>query len=97
LIHIKIMEGYVNNIHMKEIREIIERVIKLSVRMDEIGADDDLLMLGMDSINCIKLLAEIEKVLNIAFDDEDLDLEKWNTINKLTAIIGKYCIVLTDT
>ncbi|MCI9439601.1 MAG: acyl carrier protein [Lachnospiraceae bacterium] len=81
----------------KDIQEkIFEIVTKcISAEDEEICFDDDLREHGMDSINCIMIIVEIEDLYQFEFADEDLILENFRTINKLVDyVIGKISILL---
>lgn len=49
----------------------------------EINYDEDLREHGMDSLNCIAIIVEIEDFYHFEFADEDLVIENFRTINKL--------------
>lgn len=44
---------------------------------------------GVNSIEFIKMLVNIEKEFEIEFDDEMLDIEKMSTLDKLCAVLEK--------
>ncbi|HWT73260.1 MAG TPA: phosphopantetheine-binding protein [Mobilitalea sp.] len=75
------------------IKEILcKKVLRISI--PEIS--DDCLLgeggLGLDSLNFLKLLAEIEKELNISIEDEYWDYNKMNTVNKISMNISAYML-----
>lgn len=43
--------------------------------------------LGFDSIKFINLITEIESEFNIIFEDDELDLEKIDTLEKILALV----------
>ena len=45
--------------------------------------------LSLDSLSFIRVISEIENEFNINFDDEDLDIDKIDSINKISKIIEK--------
>lgn len=45
--------------------------------------------LSLDSLSFIRVISEIENEFNINFDDEDLDIDKIDSINKISMIIEK--------
>lgn len=49
----------------------------------EIGLDDNLVSLGLNSITFIKVVVECEKAFDIEFDDEELDYEVFDTLEKI--------------
>ena len=63
---------------------IHELVIKcINSEAEKINYDEDLREHGMDSVNCIAIIVEIEDLYNFEFADEDLVIENFMTINKL--------------
>lgn len=73
---------------LEKVKSIVSEIIGIS-GVDEIGSDDDLLTLGLNSISFIKIVVTIENSFNITFDDEDLLFHNFNTLNKLTSYIQK--------
>jgi len=72
----------------KKIREFISELIKLEQNaMNSIDSDADLIEFGLDSLNSIELIVRLEDEFNIEIDDNDLFIDKINTINKLINII----------
>ncbi|OBZ15057.1 hypothetical protein A8L34_09670 [Bacillus sp. FJAT-27264] len=55
-----------------------------------INEDEDLMLHGMTSISCIKLVVMLEEKYNFDLKDEDLLIEKYNTFNKLFALLDNY-------
>ena len=43
----------------------------------------------IEDISFIRVISEIENEFNINFDDEDLDIDKIDSINKISMIIEK--------
>lgn len=75
----------------KEIREIVSNIMKdmLLVSIDEIEDDSSLYSVGIDSINVIEIVIELEEKLNIQFREDDLDMENFQTINSINDICSK--------
>ena len=69
------------------VRELIKEVVELTVPIEEVGIEDDLMNLGMDSINSIKVIVAIEEEFGFEFDDEDLNFENFRNIRKLVSYI----------
>ncbi|MBU3198523.1 phosphopantetheine-binding protein [Clostridium estertheticum] len=67
-----------------KILKIIKNNIDLKVNYDEIEFDDDLIQMGVNSLNYIKLIVYIEKEFEIEFDDENLAIKKYDSIKSLT-------------
>ncbi|NSW92018.1 MAG: hypothetical protein HPY74_15340 [Firmicutes bacterium] len=68
-------------------RELIKEVVELTVPIEEVGIEDDLMNLGMNSINSIKVIVAIEGEFGFEFDDEDLNFENFRNIRKLVSYI----------
>ncbi|MBO4347249.1 MAG: acyl carrier protein [Lachnospiraceae bacterium] len=69
-----------------EIRAMIEENLEdeLVSSLDEIDDDEELLIVGIDSINLVSLILLIEDKYDISFDIEDIDMENFNTISKIS-------------
>lgn len=52
-----------------------------------ISGDDTLNRIGVDSVNFVEIIINIEDNFNIAFQDDELLLQNLNTLNKLNTII----------
>jgi acyl carrier protein len=46
--------------------------------------------LGFDSVNILELITALEEKFGILFEDEDLDLANFGTINAIQVTLGKY-------
>ena len=77
---------------MKEkIKEIIcEHTYIVKEELDLLGDNDLLTKLGLDSINVVYIIGEIEEEFNFSFNDEDMLLVNFETLNKIEALILKY-------
>ena len=73
----------------KKIKEIIDSAIKLSIPIEEIKEEDDLVAFGLNSLNGIRIIVKLEKEYNIKFADEDLVMESIQTIKKIKEYISK--------
>jgi Phosphopantetheine attachment site. len=78
---VKGMEKIMN----KEIREIVINLLEL----ENIVIDDEqnLVDIGMDSLIFVKMIVELEIKYDIEVDVEDLVIEKFNTITKISEYI----------
>lgn len=67
-------------------KEIIDLIIDNSF-VDSNGkaiqADDDLIEIGLNSLNCIQLIVLLEDKYNIEFGYSDLSVESVNTVSKI--------------
>ncbi len=75
-----------NSIEMK-IREIVSKNIELSVPIEQISNNYDLTILGMNSVNGIKVIVDIEAEYGFEFADEDLNIDNFRTINNLVSYV----------
>jgi acyl carrier protein len=56
----------------------------------EISPDIHLMESGLiDSISLMKLLTFLEGELNVEFDEQDFDIEKFSTIHKISALVSE--------
>ena len=66
-------------------REELYRLIRDEVRKsfeienDNIDINDNLMEFGLDSINMVMMILEIESIFNIEIPDEDMVLENFDT------------------
>jgi len=75
-----------------EVRSIIVKYLKsgnpLFARLDEIPLDESLLELGyIDSFGVIDLVAFLEGNFNIQILDDEINKEKFGSINKMVALV----------
>ena len=67
-------------------KEIIDLIVDNSF-VDSNGkaiqADDDLIEIGLNSLNCIQLIVLLEDKYNIEFGYSDLSVESVNTVSKI--------------
>lgn len=67
-------------------KEIIDLIVYNSF-VDSNGkaiqADDDLIEIGLNSLNCIQLIVLLEDKYNIEFGYSDLSVESVNTVSKI--------------
>lgn len=67
-----------------EIREIIKDTLDTK---KEIGIEEDLITVGLDSLNTVSLILELEDRFDIAFDDNELLTENFSSIEKIATNI----------
>ena len=53
----------------------------------ELRLNDDL---GLDSLNMVELMVELEERLNIEIDESDLDPAALKTVDQIYALVEKY-------
>ena len=74
----------------KRIRCIISNHIDISVPIDNVGPDDDLTDIGLNSISYIKLVVLLEKEFDFEFNDNELNVEKYKTISSVVNAIESH-------
>lgn len=75
----------------EKIIEIIVEVLKLSEENQKrISGDCDLTTIGLDSLNAIEVVVNLEAEFDIMVDDDDLSLDNLATIELLEQIVEKY-------
>lgn len=87
------IEGQGEFNHMDDIENEVRKLIceileKLTV--DDVTNSDDLQELGLDSLNCIALIVNIEKSFDIEISDEQLGLQYVNNIAAICKLIMNY-------
>ncbi|GAX46875.1 acyl carrier protein [Pseudolactococcus reticulitermitis] len=71
----------------KEIRDIILNNILLDDRSSKLRNDESLIGKGLDSINFINIVVELEEKFSINFPDEKLIFEEAGTVDQIFQII----------
>lgn len=69
--------------NINEINKILEKYIDIK----NIGYKDDLEVQGLDSLSTLKVLIELEEMFNIDFDEDEMDIIHFNTIESINSII----------
>lgn len=76
---------------MKERNDILKIISEQSiVSLNEIGIDDTLSSIGIDSLKMVELIVALEDGFDIAFDDSDLDPSQLPTVGAVIDLVGKY-------
>jgi acyl carrier protein len=77
---------------MDELRVNVIELLKDNVDdpslLDQCGPDDDLSVLGINSLTFIKLVVAMEMEFGVAWSDEDLDFRNFSTINQMISYIS---------
>ncbi|MVP01215.1 acyl carrier protein [Paenibacillus lutrae] len=75
--------------------ELKERIINLlkenlgnAEELDQLGPDDDLSVLGVNSMTFIKLVIATEMEFGVTWKDEDLDFRNFMTVNTIMNYIS---------
>lgn len=75
----------------EKIKEILGTVLELTPeQVEAIGVEDDLIALGLDSLNSIEVIVNLECEFGIQVDDEDLLLDNIASVHLLMELIEKY-------
>lgn len=69
------------------VREIIDNVVNLENPIEKVNSGDNLFLLGMDSLDCVKVIVALENKFDFEFEDEDL-AENFQSINSITRYIS---------
>lgn len=75
----------------EEIREIINKSVGkyLSKPINEIENNENLFTLGVDSMNFIKIIVQIEDGMEIEFQDYEIEKRNWMTINNIYKLVER--------
>ncbi|EST56710.1 hypothetical protein T458_00130 [Brevibacillus panacihumi W25] len=71
-----------------KIRELLAGILELELPVEEIDSSQNLFSLGMDSMDCIKVIVAVEESFEIHFPDEDL-VENFESIRSLVHYIAE--------
>ena len=75
-------------LHEDGIRQTVRRFISSSVRLPDLGDDDNLFESGIvNSLFAIQLLTFIEKTFAIEVGMDDLDIANFKSLNAATAFV----------
>lgn len=66
---------------------IIEQNVKLSEQRKELNPSDGLVNVGINSIDFINLIVKLEEKLDVRFEDEFLDIDRFVTISDIAVYI----------
>lgn len=82
------MRGYIS----QKVLDILKTNIK-GIELTQQQAEEDLSLIGMDSISLIHVIVEIENMFEIEIPDEKLLLSEMNTLSKIVDVV---CIILSE-
>lgn len=82
---------------MKVCKEDVYQVISDVLNIDtefirHMNEAEDLVVFGMDSVSVVQLVVNLEEKYEIEFQDEDMSIERLNTLNKLFSLLERYCL-----
>ncbi|GIQ69513.1 acyl carrier protein [Xylanibacillus composti] len=76
-----------------ELKERVLMILRDNVddpgALDAIGMDDDLSVLGINSMTFIKLVLSMEMEFGVSWDDEELDFQHFSTINNIIRYLSQ--------
>jgi len=71
------------------LRRTIANLTENPLLEQQLEEDQNLQSVGMDSLQIMNLVVEIEMKSNIEFDDDELVMDNFETIHAITSQIGK--------
>jgi acyl carrier protein len=72
----------------QELKELIVERLFLKIEPDQIKDDDNLMEVhNLDSVNVFELVVGLEEVYGISFEDEEFDIEAFQTVNSIAALV----------
>ena len=72
---------------MNDIRAEIKRMLLELLNKEDLDEKHELLSVGLDSLNVIKLIVMLEETFSIRFEDEDLQLKYFHSIDTLSNFV----------
>ena len=72
---------------MNDIRTEIKRMLLELLNKEDLDEKQELLSVGLDSLNVIKLIVMLEETFSIRFEDEDLQLKYFHSIDTLSNFV----------
>ena len=80
-----------------ENEKIIEIIAQIAgMNTEDIELDDELKILGINSLETVELLLEIEETFEITFDISDLDIDELGSIESIINLTNQYIIRRDD-
>ena len=74
------------NISIDKLIEVLSSVIS-DIYFDEISYDEDLSVMGMDSMEFVTIVVALEEEFDCEIPDEKLLISELNTVNKIYEVI----------
>lgn len=75
-----------------KIKRCIEKAIGdelLYFDLESLSDTDSLLNVGLNSLNAIKLIIQVEEVFQLEFEDEDIALTNWKSIGDIINLLKR--------
>lgn len=82
------------NMENEKIIEIIAQIAGMN--MEDIALDDELKILGINSLETVELLLELEETFEIAFDISDLDIDELGSVESVINLTNRYIVKRED-
>ena len=80
-------EAVVSTSVMSTLKEIVLKVLKLEIPASALNEQSNLHELGLESLNVVELLVDIEAAFGIVVDVEDLNGEMFTVLGRLAAFV----------
>ncbi|WP_379133798.1 acyl carrier protein [Paenibacillus sp. sgz500958] len=80
----------VNDVKERVMAMLRDNLGEESGGLDQIGPDDNLAELGVNSITFIRLVLAAELEFGLSWDDEELDYANFSTINNIIEYISSF-------
>ncbi|MBH0357132.1 acyl carrier protein [Bacillus toyonensis] len=74
---------------IRDVQKDIQAKVLEILEVKELSQEEDLTMVGLDSIKSIELIVELEAEFNIVFEDNELLLDNFKTINLITELVSQ--------
>lgn len=71
-----------------DIRNSVIQCVKEALNRETIDEETSLIDIGLDSMNFIRLIVMLEELFDIEIDDDDIELERFLTIDNIEALIA---------
>ena len=72
---------------MKMVIDEVKKIVCETLEISDIDVDDDLVKIGMNSIEFVKIIVYVEESFDIEFPDELLALSKMNSIRSIYEVV----------
>jgi acyl carrier protein len=72
----------------KEVKSIVLNIFK-NTTASELSLDTDLNDIGLDSLNAIQLIVQLEETFDITIDDDELLYDNYDTVSKIIEIVNQ--------
>jgi len=75
----------------EQLHEQIARMVQNVLGLDQPIADDDfdLMLVGLSSLNAIRIVVEMESKFQITVSDDELVMSNFNTVGKLKRLVRR--------